>query len=133
MNKNVKLAKELIKIAKSLIAQEDFISQFPKLMKDLGFTKKGETFVQNFQIDHYNDVDVFISEPSKSGDKYTCTLSEKTSMGGHESYESITFTPDKFAVELENGAKELKAFGKIYKSINYNKIKNLDFLENAGY
>lgn len=123
MNQNIRIAKQLIRIAKSLLAeQQDFTKKFAELMKTLGFDKSSNKYIQSFEIDNYNDVDVTISEPKEKDDKFICTLSEEDSHGNSDSVE-IQFASNEFATELENGMKELKGFGKIYKSIDYSKIK----------
>ena len=56
-------------------------------MKDLGFDKSSNKYIQSFEIDHYTDVDVAISEPKEKGDKFICTLSEEDSRGHSDSVE----------------------------------------------
>ena len=125
MDRNIRIAKELVKLAKSLVAgADDFIDKtFPDYMKKLNFREENNGYYeQEFELSHTVDVVVMIGKPSadKNGD-YTCEIKEDANGNKHE--DTIVFKPDTFADQLEQCLKKFPAMKNIYQSIEYRKLK----------
>ena len=144
MNKNVKIAKQLIKIAKSLIAgDEDFMKNvFPQALEALGFINyKNGDFHKGLPVNdekyEYHQINLHILSGNENSIR--CNLSyfydhERIKVNKIDNKTTISFEPDidSFIDAFKKGLDKLQCPSKYF---DFNKAKSvtMNFLENAGY
>ena len=156
MNKNIRLAKQLIKIAKSLIASDEQVENFiehvlPQAIEALGFEKHDENrFTMDIPqqtLSFNNDENevhyVYLGIIKDSGNKNSVRCNLKY-VYDHERYNiqridnetTISFEPDidSFINAFKKGLREV-GVPSYATYFDYRKAKavSINFLENAGY